>query len=183
MAQQMNFGTTLPYKELQPSVDPTAFLAPGARIIGDVTLGAHSSVWYGVVLRGDVHWIRIGAMTNVQDGTVIHVTHDTHPTVVGDCVTVGHRVVLHGCTVHDYTLIGIGAIVLDGAVIEKRAMVAAGALVTPGTRVPSGTLYGGVPARELRLLKAEEIENFSASAERYRRYAADSAASLRAAAR
>lgn len=178
---KMQFGAVWPYRSLQPSLDPSVFVAPDAQIIGDVSLGPHSSVWYGVVLRGDIHYIRIGTMSNIQDGTIIHVTRDTHPTVVGDCVTVGHRAVLHGCTVHDYTLIGIGAVVLDGAVVEERAMVAAGALVTPGTRVPSGALYGGVPARQLRALTQAEMDDFSGSAERYRRYADDSAASLRSA--
>lgn len=168
----------IPYRGVRPTIDQSVFVAPGATIIGDVRIGAGSSVWYGSVIRGDVHHIRIGEMTNIQDGTIIHVTHDTHPTVVGNGVTVGHRVILHGCTVHDYALIGMGSTVLDGAVVEARAMVAAGALVTPGTVVPTGTLFGGVPARKLRALTEAEMADFTTSAERYHGYAAQSAADL-----
>ncbi len=168
----------IPYLGVRPTIDTSVFVAPGATVIGDVAIGAGSSVWYGSVIRGDVHSIRIGEMTNIQDGTIIHVTHDTHPTVVGSGVTVGHRVILHGCTVHDYALIGMGSTVLDGAVVETRAMVAAGALVTPGTVVPTGTLFGGVPARKLRSLTEAEMADFTASAERYHGYAAQSAADL-----
>lgn len=176
--ETMHFGSILPHNDLQPQVDASAFVAPGVYVIGDVTVGQHSSLWYGVVVRGDMHYIRIGSMTNIQDGTIIHVTHDTGPTEVGNHVTVGHRVILHGCTIHDYALIGMGAIVLDGAVIEERSMVAAGALVTPRTRVESGMLVGGVPAKPLRRLTEEQIAGFEASAERYRRYASDAARTL-----
>lgn len=161
----------VPYDGTHPRIPGSVFLAPGVRIIGDVVLGELCSVWYNVVIRGDVHFIRIGRETNVQDGSILHVTHDTHPLVVGDRVTVGHGVRLHGCTVEDETLIGIGAIVLDGAVVERGAMVAAGALVPPGMTVPSGTLVAGVPARVRRELTPEEGADIVASAARYVAYA------------
>lgn len=171
-------GTLLPHLHLNPKVAPSVFCAPGSYIVGDVTIGEDSSIWYQSVLRGDIHFIRVGKMTNIQDGCVCHVTHDTHPLIIGDRVTVGHRAILHGCTVEELCLIGMGAIVLDGAVVEKSAMVAAGAVVTPGSRVPAGTLVGGIPARVLRDLRPDELENLPASAERYRTYAADARASL-----
>lgn len=161
----------LPYEGIEPTLAEGVFVAPGAYVIGDVQIGRGSSVWYGSIVRGDIHYIRIGAGTNIQDGSVIHVTHETHPTVVGNDVTVGHRVVLHGCTVEDLSLIGMGSIVLDGAVVEKYAMVAAGAVVTPGTVVQSGMLYGGIPAKPLRELTAEEMRGFEESAAHYREYA------------
>jgi len=139
----------------------------GATLIGDVELGEGSSVWPGVVVRGDVCHVRIGARTNLQDGTVVHVTTDTHPTIVGDDVTVGHRAVLHGCTIRDRCLIGIGAIVLDGAVVGPDAFVGAGALVTPGTVVPPGTMFLGAPGRVKRPLTPEELAGLRASAAHY----------------
>ena len=141
-------------------------------VTGDVELGPESSLWFGTVVRGDVNTVRIGARTNVQDGTVIHVTTRTHPTVIGDDVTIGHRAVLHGCTVHDRCLIGIGAIVLDGAVVGPDAMVGAGALVPPGAVVPPGTLVMGQPARPRRPLTPEEIAFLRTSAANYVSYAA-----------
>lgn len=159
------------YQGATPVIAPSVLVAPGSRIIGDVVIGDLSSIWYNVVIRGDVNVIRIGTQTNIQDGSILHVTHDTHPLVIGNRVTAGHAVRLHGCTVEDETLIGIGAIVLDGAVVESGSMVAAGALVPPGMHVRSGTLVAGVPARVLRDLRTEEIENLSASADRYVEYA------------
>jgi carbonic anhydrase/acetyltransferase-like protein (isoleucine patch superfamily) len=144
----------------------------GATILGDVELGEDASVWPGVVLRGDVNSIRVGARTNLQDGTVVHVTSRTHPTVLGEDVTVGHRAVLHGCTVHDRALVGIGAIVLDGAVIGEEAMVGAGALVPPGMVVPPRTLVLGSPAKPRRALTPEEIARQVDTAARYVEYAA-----------
>jgi carbonic anhydrase/acetyltransferase-like protein (isoleucine patch superfamily) len=135
--------------------------------VGDVVVGPESSIWFGAVVRGDVNAVRIGARTNVQDQTVVHVTGGTHPTVVGDDVTIGHRVVLHGCTVHDRCLVGIGAIVLDGAVVGPDAMVGAGALVPPGMVVPPRTLVLGAPAKVKRELTAAELEHLLASARRY----------------
>ncbi|MFW5737744.1 MAG: gamma carbonic anhydrase family protein [Spirochaetota bacterium] len=164
-------GTLYSYEGKSPTVAAGAFVATGAVVIGDVELGGNASVWFNCTVRGDVHYIRIGEATNIQDNSVLHVTHDTHPLVVGNGVTCGHGVTLHGCTVHDESLIGIGAIVLDGAVVESGAMVAAGALVPPGMVVPSGMLVAGVPAKPLRPLRDAERENLAASADRYVAYA------------
>ena len=162
----------LAYDGRAPRLAPDAWIAPGAVVVGDVEIGAGSSIWFQTVVRGDVSRIRIGARTNVQDHSMVHVTGGTHPTEIGDDVTVGHRVVLHGCTVRDRCLVGIGAIVLDGAVIEEEAMVGAGALVPPGMVVPSGKLVLGAPARVKRDLTAEERAFFRSSAARYAALAA-----------
>ncbi|HYD43259.1 MAG TPA: gamma carbonic anhydrase family protein [Anaeromyxobacter sp.] len=156
-----------PYRGISPRLHPSVLVMDGATLIGDVELGEGSSVWPGVVVRGDVCHVRIGARTNLQDGTVVHVTTDTHPTIVGDDVTVGHRAVLHGCTIRDRCLIGIGAIVLDGAVVGPDAFVGAGALVTPGTVVPPGTMFLGAPGRVKRPLTPEELAGLRASAAHY----------------
>ncbi len=161
-----------PYGGRAPRLHPTAFVAETGVVVGDVELGERSSIWFGAIVRGDVHHVRIGARTNIQDLTVVHVTGGKHPTVVGDDVTVGHRVVLHGCRVEDRCLIGIGAIVLDGAVVGPDAIVGAGALVPPGMVVPPGTLVLGAPAKVKRPLTAEELAFFRTSAERYAGYAA-----------
>jgi carbonic anhydrase/acetyltransferase-like protein (isoleucine patch superfamily) len=160
------------YGGAAPRLHPTALAVEGSTVIGDVEVGEGSSIWFGAVLRGDVNSIRVGARTNLQDLTVVHVTSRTHPTVVGDEVTVGHRVVLHGCTVHDRCLVGIGAIVLDGAVVGPEAMVGAGALVPPGMVVPPRTLVLGAPARVKRDLTEAELAHLAASARRYAEYAA-----------
>jgi carbonic anhydrase/acetyltransferase-like protein (isoleucine patch superfamily) len=154
-----------------PRVDPSVFLATGCVVVGDVEVGPGSSIWFGAVVRGDVNSIRIGARTNIQDQAVVHVTGGTHPTVIGDDVTVGHRAVLHGCTVKDRCLIGIGAIVLDGAVVGEEAMVGAGALVPPGMVVPPRVLVMGAPARVRRALGEAEVEGLRASAAHYVDYA------------
>ena len=133
------------------------WIAPGAVVIGDVEIGEDSSVWFGSVVRGDIHHIRIGARTNLQDHCVVHVTRERYPTRIGDEVTVGHRATVHGCTVGDGALVGIGATVLDGAVIGEEALVAAGALVPPGVEIPARTLARGIPARPTRELRPEEI--------------------------
>jgi carbonic anhydrase/acetyltransferase-like protein (isoleucine patch superfamily) len=146
----------LPFRGARPSVAASAWLAPGAVVIGDVVIGPESSLWFGAVVRGDVHRIRIGARTNLQDHCVVHVTRDRFATEIGDEVTVGHRAVVHGCTVGDGALIGIGAIVLDGARVGEEALVGAGALVAPGAEIPAGTLALGVPARVVRALSADE---------------------------
>lgn len=142
-----------------PKIHETAFIAENAVIIGDVEIGAESSVWYGAIIRGDVNYIRIGARTNIQDGSIIHVTSKTHPTIIEDEVTLGHRVTLHGCYVETGCLIGIGAIVLDGARIGKNSLVAAGSLVTPNTVVPENSLVMGSPAKVKRELTEEERED------------------------
>ncbi|MBN1957308.1 MAG: gamma carbonic anhydrase family protein [Desulfuromonadales bacterium] len=158
------------YRGVTPRIDDSVFRVGSAEIIGDVEIGANSSVWFHVVIRGDVNHIRIGMRTNIQDGTVIHVTHKKHPTLIGDDVTIGHNVTLHGCQIGQRVLVGMGAVVMDGAVVEDDAMVAAGALVTPGTRVPSGTLYAGSPARYKRHLTDSEIFGLKQSADNYLNY-------------
>lgn len=146
----------LPFGSLRPRIDPSAWIAPGATVVGDVEIGPDSSVFFGCVLRGDVHAIRIGSRTNVQDNSVLHVTKERFPTWLGDEVTVGHRAVVHGCRVGDGALIGIGAIVMDGAEVGEEALVGAGALVPPGATVPPGALVIGAPARIVRSLSASE---------------------------
>ena len=150
-----------------PRIGEGAFVAPSADVIGDVVIGERSTIWYGAVLRGDVESIRVGAETSIQDNTVIHVDSSGFSTVVGDRVTVGHSVVLHGCTVGDDALIGIGAIVLNGAEVGRGAMIGAGSLVTPGTKVPPGMLALGSPARVKRPLTEEEKRHIRLGVERY----------------
>jgi len=156
-----------PFKQHIPQVDPTVFVADSAQLIGDLTIGRDSSVWFGCVLRADVHFIRIGTRTNVQDLSVLHVTGSTHPLVIGDNVTIGHRALLHGCTVKDRVLIGMGAILLDGSVVEEGCIIGAGALVTEGAHIPAGSLALGVPARVKRILTEEEKVFLTQSAENY----------------
>lgn len=148
-----------PFQNTQPKIHETAFVAETAFVIGDVEIGAESSVWYGSIIRGDVNYIRIGARTNVQDGSIIHVTSKTHPTVLEDEVTLGHRATLHGCYVETRCLIGIGAIILDGARIGKNSLVAAGSLVTPNTIIPPNSLVMGSPAKVKRALTEEELND------------------------
>lgn len=145
------------FQSLHPKIDASAFIAETAVIIGDVEIGENSSVWFGSILRGDVNYIRIGRRTNVQDGSVIHVSSVTHPTVLEDEITLGHRVTLHGCYVETGCLIGIGAIVLDAARIGRNSLVAAGSLVTPGTLIPPCSLVMGSPAKVKRELTKKEI--------------------------
>jgi carbonic anhydrase/acetyltransferase-like protein (isoleucine patch superfamily) len=156
-----------PFRGISPRLHPSVLVMEGGRVIGDVEIGEGSSIWPGAVVRGDVYHVRIGARTNLQDGVVVHVTTDTHATLIGDDVTVGHRAVLHGFTVKERCLIGIGAIVLDGAVVGPDAMVGAGALVTPGTVIPPGTLALGAPARVRRPLTDEEKTGLRESAAHY----------------
>jgi carbonic anhydrase/acetyltransferase-like protein (isoleucine patch superfamily) len=150
-----------------PRLGRSTWIAPNATVIGDVELGDDVSIWFGTVVRGDVHSIRIGDGTNIQDNSVVHVTTGKHATVIGRNVTVGHGVTLHGCTVEEGALIGIGSIVLDAAVIGAGAMVGAGALVTPGTVIPPGMLAIGSPARVKRPLSGEELEYVRTSAPNY----------------
>ncbi|MCA9510108.1 MAG: gamma carbonic anhydrase family protein [Myxococcales bacterium] len=144
------------FGDLAPRIDPSVWVAPGAVVVGDVEIGADSSVWYAAVVRGDVERVRIGARSNVQDGAVVHVTRDRFAAHIGDEVTVGHRAVVHGCTVEDGALIGIGAVVLDGARVGEGALVAAGALVTPGSVIEPHTVALGAPARSVRALGDDE---------------------------
>jgi gamma-carbonic anhydrase len=158
VAGQISFGGKA------PRIDPAAFVAPGAQLIGDVEIGPEASIWYNCVLRGDVNRIRVGARTNIQDGSVIHVDSpkpghpDGHPTIIGDEVLIGHLAMVHGCILHDRAFVGLGAIVMDGCEIESDAMLAAGAMLTPGKRIPSGQLWAGRPAKYVRDLTPPELE-------------------------
>jgi len=160
-------GRLLPFGDRTTRVAPDAFLAPSACLIGDVEVGSQASIWFGCVVRGDVHFVRIGARTNLQDGCIIHVTGGGLPTRIGDEVTVGHGCILHACTLEDGAFIGMGATLMDGAVVEGGAMLAAGSLLTPGKRVPAGQLWAGRPARYLRAVSAEEAAGFAEASERY----------------
>lgn len=156
----------------RPIIHPTAFIAPNAVIIGDVEIGAHSSVWFGCVIRGDVNYVRIGERTNIQDGTVIHVAEGDEqtnpmPTLIGDDVTVGHMALLHACTVESRALIGMKSCVMDGAYVEAESLVATGAVITPGKRVLTGQVWSGVPGKYWRDLKAEERETIVIRAAQY----------------
>ena len=162
--------TVLPFEGASPQIHSSVFVASGARIIGDVEIGEDSSIWFNVVIRGDVHRIQIGCRTNVQDLAMCHVTHRKFSLTVGDDVTVGHSAILHGATVHDRVLIGMGAKILDNAVVERESIVAAGAVVREGWTVPSGTLVAGVPAKVVRELTDEERVNTAAGAANYKRY-------------
>jgi carbonic anhydrase/acetyltransferase-like protein (isoleucine patch superfamily) len=155
------------FGDKMPQLGAAAWVAESAAVIGDVVLGDRSSVWYGAVVRGDVEKIRIGKDTNVQDNSVIHVDSGGWPTILGDGITVGHHVVLHGCTVGDGALIGIGAIVLNGAEVGEGALIAAGALVAPGVKIPPGVLAVGAPAKVKRPLTEEEKEHLRESARHY----------------
>lgn len=150
-----------------PQVAPDAFVAPGARLIGDVVLGAGASVWYNCVLRGDGAPIRVGDRSNIQDGSVVHITNRTHPTRIGNDCLIGHLAMIHGCTIEDHGFVGLGAIVMDGCVIETDAMLAAGAMLTPGKRIPSGQLWVGRPAAFLRHLSPDDIAQNRAGAAHY----------------
>lgn len=155
------------YKSFSPKISSRAFVADTAVIIGDVEIGEDSSVWYGCTIRGDVNNVKIGKRTNVQDGSVIHVSSTSQGTYIGDNVTVGHMALLHACTVQDKAFIGMKSCVMDDVLIQEGAMIAAGALVTPGKTVPSGQLWAGVPARYVRDLTDKEAEFLDVSAERY----------------
>jgi carbonic anhydrase/acetyltransferase-like protein (isoleucine patch superfamily) len=157
----------LPWKGVHPSIAETAFIAPGATVVGDTVIGADSSIWFGCVLRGDVNEIRVGQRSNIQDGTVVHVTGGGLGTYVGDDVLVGHGCILHACTLESGCFVGMGATLLDGVVVETGAMVAAGAMVSPGKRVPRGELWAGSPARKMRDMTAEEIERPYVSCRHY----------------
>jgi carbonic anhydrase/acetyltransferase-like protein (isoleucine patch superfamily) len=150
-----------------PQIHETAFVEESAQVIGDVVIGPHSSVWFNTTLRGDVHYIRIGSHTNIQDNSVIHVSRGTFPTILEDYVTVGHSVTLHGCHIRSNSLIGIGSIILDDVLIEENCMIAAGALVTPGTKVPPRSLMMGIPAKRVRTLTDEAVAKLRTFADNY----------------
>ena len=170
----------IPYRGKHPKIAPDAFIAETAVIIGDVEIGPRASIWFGCVLRGDTNSIRVGAGTNVQDGTIVHCNHlpegsdpeaPGYRTTIGANITIGHMAMLHACTLEDGCFIGMRSAVIDGAVIESRAMVAAGAMVTPFKRVRSGELWAGSPAKSMRALTKDEIAGFAHSAEHYCRLA------------
>ncbi|ANB76295.1 gamma carbonic anhydrase family protein [Paraburkholderia phytofirmans] len=150
-----------------PQVDPSVYIGHGTTLVGDVSIGRQSSVWYNCVLRGDVQKIVVGMRTNIQDGTVIHGTTNGLPVIIGDDVTVGHGAILHACTIENMGFVGFGARVLDGAVVRSGGMLAAGAVLTPRKVVGAGELWAGNPARLLRTLSDEEFEGMAASAVRY----------------
>jgi gamma-carbonic anhydrase len=153
----------IPFAGKSPIVDPAAFVAPGCRLIGDIEIGAEASIWYNCVLRGDVNRIRIGARSNIQDGSVIHVDSPRPgkeggcPTIIGEEVLIGHLAMVHGCILHDRAFVGLGAIVMDGCEIGSDAMLAAGALLSPGKAIPSGQLWAGRPAKYVRDLSEADI--------------------------
>ena len=156
-----------PFAGRTPTVAPSAFIAPGAAVIGDVVVGEDASIWFSAVLRGDVNFIRVGPRSNLQDGVVVHVNAGGESTVVGDEVTVGHQAILHGCRLGRRSLIGMGSVVLDGVSVGEESMVAAGAVVPPGLTVPPRVLVRGVPGRIVRPLTDAEIEHLAASAAAY----------------
>ena len=162
-----------PFRGALPRVHPTAFIDESAQVIGDVEIGEESSVWMAVVVRGDVNRIRIGRRTNVQDGTIVHVMIRTHPTTIGDNVTIGHGAIVHGCTIEAQCLIGMGAILLNGSHIGTQSIVAAGTLVTEEMKVPPRSLVMGNPAKVKRLLTQAEIAEIQGYADRYVGYRLD----------
>jgi len=161
-------ATILPYQGNMPTIGRNVLICDGVRIIGDVTIGDDSNIWFNAVLRGDVFPIKIGKRTNIQDGTILHVTTDLFALNIGDDVTVGHNAILHGATIGNRCLIGMGAIVLDAAKIGDEAIVAAGSVVKPGMVVPAGMMVAGIPANIIREVKPEEKQGFIDSAEHYR---------------
>ena len=160
-------GLIIPFQGVTPTIDQSAFIAPTATVIGDVVIGPDTGIWFGCVVRGDVNEIRIGTRTNIQDGTIIHVSGEGQGTYIGDDITVGHMALLHACTLESGCFIGMKACVMDGAYVESGAMVAAGALVTPGKRVRSGELWAGSPARPIRQLAEQDLAYFPVSAQKY----------------
>ena len=162
-----------PYRGISPRIHPTAFIDASAQVIGDVEIGEETSVWMNTVLRGDVHWIRIGRRSNVQDGTIVHVMSDTHPTSIGDDVTIGHGAIVHGCTIENQCLIGMGAILLNGSHVGTGSIVAAGSLVVEEMKIPPRSMVMGSPARVRRLLTPAEAADIQMFADRYVEYRLD----------
>ncbi|WIV10756.1 gamma carbonic anhydrase family protein [Proteiniborus sp. MB09-C3] len=158
------------YEGIKPNIPKTCFIADSAEIIGQVKVGEYTSIWYNCVLRGDENSIIIGNHTNIQDGTVIHISKD-YSTEIGDYVTVGHKAIVHACKIGDNVLVGMGTIILDGAVVEDNVLIGAGSIVTTGKRIPSGSLVLGSPAKVVRSLTNDEIEHLKQSAIDYVRYA------------
>lgn len=148
-----------------PEIPESCFVAPNATVIGEVSMGEDCSIWFNAVVRGDVHFIKIGDKVNIQDGAIIHCTYQKHPTIIGNNVSIGHAAIVHGCTIHDNVLIGMGAIVMDNCIIHSQSIIAAGAVVTQNTVVESGCIYAGVPAKKVKNIDesdfAGEIERIS----------------------
>ena len=156
-----------PYRGQLPRVHPTAFIDDSAQVIGDVEIGEESSVWMCAVIRGDVHWIKVGRRTSIQDGAVVHAMTGTHPTSIGDNVTIGHGAIIHGCTIEHQCLIGMGAILLNGAHVGTGSIVAAGTLIVEGQKVPPRSLVMGSPGKVKRLLTSAEVADIQLYADRY----------------
>jgi carbonic anhydrase/acetyltransferase-like protein (isoleucine patch superfamily) len=161
----------VPIKGKSPQFGPENWQAANATIVGDVTFGSHCTVWYNAVVRGDVNRIRIGNYSNIQDGAVIHCTYQKTETTIGNYVSIAHNAIVHGCTIEDYVLVGMGAIIMDGALIETGSIIAAGAVVTQNTRVPAGSIYAGNPAKLLKTVSPEAAEVFMRTAMNYLEYA------------
>lgn len=140
-----------------PQIPEDCYIAENATIVGDVTMGAQCSVWFNAVIRGDVHYIKMGNKVNVQDGAVIHATYQTSPTTIGNNVSIGHNAIVHGCTIHDNVLVGMGSIIMDDCVVESNSIIAAGAVVTKNTRLEAGSIYAGVPAKKVKDISEELI--------------------------
>jgi len=160
----------LPVKNINPTWGKNCFIAPNATLVGDVVMGDDCSVWFNAVIRGDVHYIKIGNKTNIQDGAVIHCTYNYAPTNIGDCVSIGHNALVHGCTVKNNVLIGMGAIVMDHAILEEFVIIAAGAVVLEKTICESGFLYAGIPAKKIKPITAEQREMLATLPDRYIMY-------------
>ena len=167
-----------PFRGIGPRVHPSAWIAPTAAVIGDVEIGARSSVWYACVLRGDSNFIRVGAGTNIQDGTIVHINRHDFPTIIGNDVSIGHAAIVHACTLHDRAFVGMGATVLDGCVIEEGGMIGAGALLPPGKRIGRNELWLGSPARLIRVMSTEERAKWDETASHYAALAQEHALSL-----
>lgn len=183
----MSGPTIIPFEGKSPRIHDSAFIAPGAVLIGDVEVGPEASIWYNCVIRGDVNRIRIGARTNIQDGTVVHCDSakdgrpDGYPTIIGDDVLIGHLAMVHGCTLQDRAFVGLGAIVMDGCTVESDAMLAAGAMLTPGKSIPARQLWAGRPAKFLRELDDAAIADQRRGTTRYVGYAQRHRAAVEAA--
>ena len=147
--------TILPVQGQTPHIPDSCFLAPTATVVGDVQMGEECSVWFNAVVRGDVHFIRLGHRVNVQDNAVIHCTYQKFPTTIGDNVSIGHNAIVHGCTLHDNVLVGMGSIIMDGCVVESNSIIAAGAVLTAGTHVPAGSIFAGIPAKKIKDISPE----------------------------
>ena len=157
----------IPYQNIKPKIHESVLIAEGAYIIGDVEIGKDSSIWYNTVIRGDVNYIRIGERTNIQDLTMVHVTYKKYPTFIGNDISIGHSAVIHGCTIKDFVVVGMGAKILDDALINSNSFIAAGSVVKEKFVVPEGTLVAGVPAKIVRDLRLDEVEKIKQNAKNY----------------